>query len=442
MKQKKNIGFGWRGIMLLIYQFLAFVGFTVFTNWPMNILTTELPDIYGSSQSTSILYTICMLVGIVIQLVLSRYVGKIKSIKWMSVIFGVISIIGALGVALIPGGPLWTVSYALVCIFSVVYGMFAIGILVGQWFPRRKGTFMGIATFAFPIVNGLIAPFANAVFKYMPTTHELNVTGAFLPYIILYIVGLLIGAIFIKDYPEQCGAYRDNDKSFTPEMANAMMMEEIENKKTTVWKLGNTLKSTQFWLITIPMGALLMCSVGLMTQTNAIIGAYPELPFEGVMAMVMIVACFGSWLLGVIDTKYGTKLAVTISVVIMLLSGILGGIGKTLTTTIAIVLLAIFMGAGTNFTVSAAAQYWRREDFPSVFAAVNPVANVLQCIGPMMVTMAVAKNVTAPFWITAVIAVISLVLVLCFKPSKVKETDDKYRAAAGKPLDDTLAERK
>ena len=42
----------------------------------------------------------------------------------------------------------------------------------------------------------------------------------------------------------------------------------------------------------------------------------------------------------------------------------------------------------------------------------------------------------------AIIAVISLVLILFFKPSKVKEADDKYRAAAGKPLDDALVGRK
>ena len=28
-----------------------------------------------------------------------------------------------------------------------------------------------------------------------------------------------------------------------------MLAEEIENKKTSVWKLGNTLKTGSFWLI-------------------------------------------------------------------------------------------------------------------------------------------------------------------------------------------------
>ena len=40
---------------------------------------------------------------------------------------------------------------------------------------------------------------------------------AFLPFFIVSIVGWLIGVIFVKDYPEQVGAFRDNDKSMTPE---------------------------------------------------------------------------------------------------------------------------------------------------------------------------------------------------------------------------------
>ena len=109
----------------------------------------------------------------------------------------------------------------------------------------------------------------------------------------------------------------------------------------------------------------------------------------------------------------------------------------------AIIMLAIFMGAASNFTVSGADQYWLREDFSTVFGYINPIANVIQCVGPMMFAMTIAMiSVKAPFIITAVIAVISLICVLCFKPENVKKCDDKYRAAAGKPLDDALVGHK
>ena len=45
MEKKSNINFGFRGWMLIIYQFLAFFTFIVFTNFPMNILAS----LYGGA---------------------------------------------------------------------------------------------------------------------------------------------------------------------------------------------------------------------------------------------------------------------------------------------------------------------------------------------------------------------------------------------------------
>lgn len=435
--QKKSVSFGFRGWMLVIYQAIAFFTFTVFTNYPMNILA----DFYGGAQTISTIYTFATLLGIVVQLVLSRYIGKLKSVKALGVAFGAISLVLAVGVMAIPmeQAGLWQMCYFLETLFVTMYATFALGILVGQWFPRRKGTVMGLATFAFPITNGVIGLFASSVFsKGYP-----DVFSAFLPYFIIGVVGLLIGVIFIKDYPEQCGAYRDNDREFTPEVAQAMLKQEIENKKTSVWTLGNTLKNRDFWFVTVPMGALLMCSVGMMTQTSAIIGTYAELNYATVMAMSCVVACFGSWLLGVLDTKLGTKKAIVISVVLMILSGVIGAIQGAGCLMVSFVLLSIFEGAASNFTVSAAAQYWRREDFSNVFACVNPIANILQAAGPMMIAnILFTKGYQMVFAVTAGIGVVCLVLILLFSPSHVKEADDGYRAKAGKPLDDALVGRK
>ena len=443
MEQKTKLGFnfGFRGWMLLIFEVSAFAVFMVFGNFPMNMLA----DFYGGAAKIAPIFTVAELIGIAIQLILANHVGKIKSIKTMTLGFGLATLICALGVAALPiGGTfIWFVAYFLVNVLSNIYGMFGIGIIIGQWFPTRKGVFMGIATFAFPICNGLMGPFANTVFKNMETTHVPNIFGAFLPFLIVGIVGWLIGLIFIKDYPEQAGCFRDNDKSFTKEKADAMLAAEIENKKTTVWTLGNTLKCGQFWLVTIPMGVLLSMSVGAMSQTTQIFAANGLADkFDMLMGMVMICALIGSYVLGLIDGKFGTKCAITVSVIVMLLAGILGAIGGGAVIP-CIVLLAIFMGAASNFTVSAAAQYWRREDFPSVFAAVNPVANILHAFGAtIFATTIAAISVKAPFIITAVVSVICLVLIIAFKPSKVKAADDKYRAAAGKPLDDALVGRK
>jgi MFS transporter, OFA family, oxalate/formate antiporter len=442
MPQKKTMNFGFRGWMLIIYQAIAFLSFLVFTNYPMNVLA----DMYGGAQKLSMIYTISLVIGIIAQLILARFVGKIKNVKRVSIILGFVSLLLALGVVLISPAAqvLWQLCYGLEVFFVVLYSTFSIGILVGQWFPRRKGTVMGIATFAFPIANGLLGLFAGTVFHGQVP----NVFGAFLPYLILSAVGLLIGAFLVTDYPEQCGAFRDNDKSITPEVAKAMMEAEIKAKATSVWTVGHTLKSRDFWFITIPMGLLLFCAVGLMTQSMSIIGNFsaelePVGGFGIVMLGVAVVACFGSWLLGVLDTKFGTKFAITVSVAIMVVGGFVGAIHNFACLLIAMFCVAIFMGASSNFTVSSAAQYWRREDFPSVFACVNPIANVIQAIGPMVIAILLTtQGYQAAFIAVGVLGVLSVVFILLFSSKNVKLVDDKYRKAAGLALDDSLLSRK
>lgn len=443
MNKKKNINIGFRGWMLVIFQAVAFVTYQAFTNFPLNILS----DMYGGAQKISTIYTVCAVIGVIVQLCLSSVVGKIKNMKVFAVLLGALSLLLGLGIMTIPptNTLAWQICYGIENVVVLIYATFSVSILVGQWFPTRKGTIMGIATLAFPITNAFIGMFAKNVFK----NGTPDVFGAFLPFFILFIIGWVIGIIFIKDYPEKCGCYRDNDRSITPEAANAMMLQEIENKKTTVWKIGHTLACRDFWLITIPMGALLMFSVGMMTQTAAIIGNYEaQLSFmggySGVMLLICIFGCIGSYSMGLLDTKFGTKSAVTIAVIFMLCAGILGIIPTTGTFLVSMICLAVFQGAGSNFTVSAAAQYWRREDFGSVYSCINPIANIICAIGPMTIAMLLYSRIgyQAVFIVTAVAAVISLILVCLFKPSHVKMVDDKYRAAAGKPLDDELSGRK
>ena len=449
---KRGIGYGFRGWLLILFQAIAFVTYTVCTNYPLNILNGLFDGFAGGEgqgmQLLSMIYTIAAVVAIILQLLLANKIGKAKSIKVICMVLGAVSLVLLfLMMVLSPFTATvpWLICYGVVNVTSVIYGTFAVGILIGQWFPTRKGTVMGIATFAFPIANGLIGPFASAVFaKGAP-----DIFGAFLPFFIVCVVGWLIGLIFVTDYPEQCGAYRDNDKNMTPEVAKAMMMEEIENKKTTVWKLGHTLACRDFWLITLPLGFLLMFSVGTMTLTQPICAAVGIVDdgYTTTMAMIMIFGLVGSYVLGILDTRLGTRKSVIIALCVMVIAGVLGFVSSPANPGLlraGLICLAIFMGASSNYTVSAAAQYWRREDFSSVFACVNPIANILASSGPVIIARLIATKMgyNAIFLVTGIIGIICIVLAALFSPAHIKEIDDKYRAAAGKPLDDALVGRK
>ena len=97
-KSKLGINFGFRGWMLLLTEATAFLMFQAFSNFPMNMIA----DFYGGAQLLSTMYTIATLVGIVIQLILSGFIGKVKNIKALALIMGCITIVAALGIMTIP----------------------------------------------------------------------------------------------------------------------------------------------------------------------------------------------------------------------------------------------------------------------------------------------------------------------------------------------------
>ena len=177
-------------------------------------------------------------------------------------------------------------------------------------------------------------------------------------------------------------------------------------------------------------------------EGQGIIGAVGG--YTNVMYFIAGAGIVGSYIFGLIDTKIGTKKAVLLSHVVMLISGILGALNNGTCLFIGFILLGLFMGASSNYTVSAAVQYWRIEDFPSVFSVVNPVANLINAFGPTIVAALIATKLGTPavFIASGIAAIISIILCILFKPARVKAFDDKYRQAAGKPLDDVLVGRK
>ena len=228
--QKKSIGFGTRGTLLVLYQFLAYIGYTAFTNFPQNVMS----DFYGGTQTTTLMNMIGGIIGYLITyLVIAPRIGRIKNMKRVGILTGLVSLVFCALICIIPPTmtALWCVAFVLVLITTQIWACMFVTLLIGNWFPRRKGTVMGIVTIAFPLVTGICLGLFMGQF-YMKlgmgaSLLEATVT-AFAPYWILALLGIIICALFLKDFPEQVGAYRDNDKSFTPEMAQQMMLAEIE----------------------------------------------------------------------------------------------------------------------------------------------------------------------------------------------------------------------
>ena len=176
----------------------------------------------------------------------------------------------------------------------------------------------------------------------------------------------------------------------------------------------------------------------ILSDTFILLNSGPSTVLFG----LAIFACFGSWFLGVLDTKYGTKTAVFITSIIMLVAGILGALDNVWCAVAATWLLGLFMGAASNFGLSGIVRYWRQEDFPSVYSGAPPVGTVISAAMPFIVAaIASAFTYKGAFIFVAIMAVVCIVLNRLFHPRGIIAYDNKLREAAGLPLDDVLEQR-
>jgi len=458
MQQKKSIGFGTRGTLLMIYQFLAYIGATAFTNYPQNVMY----QFYGGTKTM----TLCNLFGtvfgyLVTYVIVAPRIGKIKNIKRVGLIMGLVSMVLSVFMCVIPPSmlTLWCINFVILFVATQQWGLFFVTLLIGNWFPRRKGTVMGIVTIAFPLVTGvLLNLFMLQFFSLLGSGATLMkaIFVSFAPYWALSLIGMGICAIWLKDYPEQVGAYRDNDKSFTPEMAQQMMLAEIEAREKSVWKRTKIWSCLDWWLLAIPNSLLLYCAIAMMVQIVPVLMGYNEqlkalavpgfvLMSEGYSAVLFgltIFASLGSWLLGVLDTKFGTRFAMALTAAFMLASGILGSIDNVGCVVAACWLLGIFMGAASNYNLSFVVRYWRQEDFQAVFSGAPPLGTFIGATFPYIVANIAARfTYNGAFTFVGICAILAFVCLGLFNPRRLAKYDNKLRAEAGLPTDDLLERR-
>ena len=439
-KRAKAGNYGWRGWMLIIYAFSSMIAFMVFTSYPQNILGEYFGA--GNANLLTSIYSTCNLVNIAIGFIVKYLVGYVKNIKVFSSIWGAVTLAFAVIMLLIKpdtstGHTIIIICYVAVCILSPLYANYLTGVVVGQWFPTKKGAIMGIATIAFPVGNMFVGYCRN---WFMASN---NAFTAFLPFLIVVAIGIILSCTTFADFPEQNGCFRDNDPSMTKEKAEEMMRHQQENKKHALWNPLRCASSLGFWFVSLallPAGI----SAAMMAQSFVIISTSGLMDqFATVMLIVGIVAAVGSWLVGVVDNKFGTRKAIILEMIIMLLSSVLGFIGGPICTWIAMILLGIYMGAGSNFPVSAIYQWWRPEDFSKVSASSGVVTGIIGALLPILIRTQVTAT-GSPFFaylIQGCGALVGLICMLIFRGTWIKKRDDKYRQAAGLALDDYLTDR-
>lgn len=278
------------------------------------------------------------------------------------------------------------------------------GTFVNNWFPKKRGLVIGWATCGQALATTLSTILMGWGLK------VLGIQGAYGIVSLISIICAFLIFFVLRDYPEELGKYPDNDPTSVRKS-----VDEVKTPHTTVWTWTRVLTCKEFWFISLAV-AVMVFGAGFMAQVVPVIMSVGFLPTQinFIMTGIGIAACFGSYICGVIDVKLGTKTAMFVVDGCLLVMGILANTGNKVAVVVALALLAIMLGGGSNFAVSMCSGYWGREHFNDIIRFMMPITVLISSLAPTIIALVAEKfgGYGAAFLLASALGIVSAILTL------------------------------
>ena len=398
-----NFGSGW---IIIIYCLLMFWFYVGMCNDGSNASVPAIAAKLRVENSTLLtMNSIAGLVGVAFFVLLGQLNRKIGA-RWLS---GILCIIA--GLSYIGLGNSTSVGMYLVCMCLVTgsimsAGYICGGALVAQWFPKKKGVVMGYTTMGHNLASAFYVLLLAALIS------SFYITGGVLPIGIACIILGILGMIFVRNTPEERHINPDNvsDKVFKEEY---IVNEDDEDGGWTVKKL---LTRPMTWMVAITTGLFQICSVGVMSQ---LVLRNEELGFSANTAMIImmilaLVGVAGSFVIGVLDDKLGTKKTMIYFGIWYALALVLNFTNIMPLVYVSLFMIAIGIGGSANFTTSLPTSVFGRQGFSKVNSVVFPIqgaVTALQFLINAIVQKVAGGQIRYAYLIFVVVAVINIILV-------------------------------
>ena len=398
-----NFGSGW---IIIIYCLLMFWFYVGMCNDGSNASVPAIAAKLRVENSTLLtMNSIAGLVGVAFFVLLGQLNRKIGA-RWLS---GILCIIA--GISYIGLGNSTSVTMYLICMCLVTGSIMSAGYicggsLVAQWFPKKKGVVMGYTTMGHNLASAFYVMLLAALIS------SFYITGGVLPIGIACIVLGILGMIFIRNTPEERHINPDNvsDKVFKEEY---IVSEEDEDGGWTVKKL---LTRPMTWIVSITTGLFQICSVGVMSQ---LVLRNEELGFSAntamlIMMILALVGVAGSFVIGILDDKLGTKKTMIFFGMWYALALILNFTNIMPLVYVSLFMIAIGIGGSANFTTSLPTSVFGRQGFSKVNSVIFPIqgaVTALQFLINAIVQKITGGQIRYAYLIFVIIAVINIFLV-------------------------------
>ena len=288
---KRNFLFGYSQVVnwFLAWVFLGFVNSS-----GLNIYRNAICDYYQISP-VPILNgsTIAGIVGAFIFLAIPGVTRKIGA-KWLLVVSAVVC-----GLAWTMGPMFNNSIFIAICmgVVNVTCNMFALSgtmVLVSKWFPRKKGTIMGIITSGGLGASLVMVPLFNVFNSSFDVKAASLVTG-------LLLVAYGVSSIFwLRETPQEVGLLPDN-KPVDQEL------EKIMATQRRGWSSKEMLRCKKWWFSSLGWSATMFAIIGFITiaVTYMLSRGVPQPIAMAAVSACGVVQFVSSNIAGVIDQKIG-----------------------------------------------------------------------------------------------------------------------------------------
>lgn len=394
-----------RGYSMVLHSFLMYWIYGTLIGGGLSVIVAQYCGMTGLDSN---LVTSVNTVGGFLSVIMTFLIGRWVITKGIRGITAFSCIGTAVGLCILGNGT----GLGIYILWSVVsqglyngYSFTATNALIANWFPREKGWVMGITT-----AGMMAASFTSVLFitVYSPKIGFTNVC-----YILAAVIAMLglVSLKWIVETPEQCGLLPDN-MPLTEQDRQAFGGGAARQD----WRAGKLLCSRDGICYVIGFGLLFIATTGGITAfvPYMVERSYSPVDAVGLMSLTSLFSLIGSFIIGVLDSKLGTKKASLIFAALYAI-GYSGAFFLNGTDKLFLLPLWLAMasgGANANLMASALVSQYGRANYASVWSVLFTGASLIRNLCYLLIGTIVSWSGTYArvylFW--GIISAFSLVL--------------------------------
>ncbi|MGF6376022.1 OFA family oxalate/formate antiporter-like MFS transporter [Clostridiales Family XIII bacterium PM5-7] len=413
--------FGAKGWFVIIFSFLCILLQSSLINDSLNVVIEVFAESRGWSINSLYAYSsICSAIS-VLGAAFWGFVSNKTNIRFAWGISLTITAVACFFWGSAQSSTIYLVCLAVSSVCGMAFCYIANMNVISNWFPRKKGIAMGWVTIGFPFSASITTPLVTGLLE------AGGLEKVYTTYAIVAAVFAVIAFAFVRDYPEQAGAYPDNDKSYSKEDADKALAAGLEYMKTSPWKPAKLFKTATVWKMAFSLGVLELLSLGIMTNfmPRFLQAGYQPPEIIKMLAIAGILACFGSYACGLLDAKVGSKKAIMITQVVAIVAIVLNIIPTKITVYASLPFLAMMLGGASNYLVSLANTIWGRYDFPMAYKVLKPMVALVGACG-VAITGIIGQSVSyvVAYGVLGGLAALALIVMIATPDTYVGRTED------------------